>query len=91
MQKIDKYYHENRRREEEQQHWGKIASGEEIRIGENYHGITSRDGHMFEEDVKALAYCFQCDQNIDISIGIKWSFTASGGETLFYPDENRIL
>ena len=56
MQKIDKYYHENKRREEEQKHWGKMASGEEIRIGENYCGISSRDGHMFEEDVKALAY-----------------------------------
>ena len=56
MQKIDKYYHENKRKEEEQQHWRKIASGEEIRIGENYRGITARDGQVLEEDVKALAY-----------------------------------
>ena len=56
MQKTDKYYHENKRKEEEQQHWRKIASGEEIRIGENYRGITARDGQVLEEDVKALAY-----------------------------------
>ena len=56
MQKIDKYFHENKRREEERKHWEKMASGEEIRIGENYRGITTRDGQILEDDVKALAY-----------------------------------
>ena len=56
MQKIDKYFHENKRREEERKHWEKMASGEEIRIGENYRGITTQDGQILEDDVKALAY-----------------------------------
>ena len=56
MQKIDKYFHENKRREEERKHWEKMASGEEIRIGENYRGITTRDGQILEDDVKALVY-----------------------------------
>ena len=56
MQKIDKYFHENKRREAERKHWEKMASGEEIRIGEDYRGITTQDGQILEDDVKALAY-----------------------------------
>ena len=56
MQRIDKYYHENKKMEEERKHWEKMAEGEEIRIGENYRGIITRDGQILEENVNALAY-----------------------------------
>ena len=53
---IDRYYYRNRKEAEEKANLSRFGKGRNVRIGETYPAMTSRDGSVLEGPFQALAY-----------------------------------
>ena len=53
---IDRYYYRNRKETEEKAYLARFGKGQNVRIGETYPALTSRDGSVLEGPFQALAY-----------------------------------
>lgn len=53
---IDRYYYRNRKEAEEKAHLARFGKGRNVRRGETYPAMTSRDGSVLEGPFQALAY-----------------------------------
>lgn len=53
---IDRYYYRNRKEAEEKAHLTRFGKGQNVRIGESYPAMTSREGSVLEGPFEALAY-----------------------------------
>jgi len=53
---IDRYYYRNRKETEEKEHLTRFEKGQNVRIGETYPVLTSREGSVLEGPFEALAY-----------------------------------
>lgn len=53
---IDRYYYRNLKEAEERVHLARFGKGQNVRIGETYPVLTSREGSVLEGPFEALAY-----------------------------------
>ena len=53
---IDRYYYRNLKEAEEKAHLSRFEKGQNVRVGETYPAMTSRDGSVLEGSFRALAY-----------------------------------